>query len=162
MQRQADIHALSKTLPCREGSRLRQFGRRCCGQGRLCLYGPRHLSHRKGELQPDADHYAAVSYTHLDVYKRQVLCSLGCFRGLDLCAQQGAQCREHGVLCRDTGCKGIIKILRYAVSKLCEASVFQQQVDHLCIDTPCVEVLCGLDVYKRQEPGQPETNLIFA
>ena len=28
-------------------------------------------------------------------------------------------------------------------SKLCKASVFQQQVDHLCIDTSCVEVLCS-------------------
>ena len=37
----------------------------------------------------------------------------------------------------------IIKILRYAVSKFCKTGVFQQQVDHLCIDTPCVEVLCG-------------------
>ena len=27
--------------------------------------------------------------------------------------------------------------------KLCKAGVFQQQIDHLCIDTPCVEVLCG-------------------
>ena len=39
--------------------------------------------------------------------------------------------------------KGIIKILRYAVRKLCKPGVFQQQVDHLCIDAPCVEVLCG-------------------
>ena len=32
-----------------------------------------------------------------------------------------------------------------AVSKLCKAGVFQQQVDHLCIDTPCVEVPCGFN-----------------
>ena len=36
-----------------------------------------------------------------------------------------------------------IKILRYAVCKLCKAGVFHQQVDYLCIDTPCVEVLCS-------------------
>jgi len=77
--------------------------------------------------------------------KADVLCGFGCFRGLDLCAQQGAQCREHGILRRNAGCKGVIKILRYAVSKLCEASVFQQQIDHLCIDTPCVEVPCGFN-----------------
>ena len=46
--------------------------------------------------------------------KADVLCGFGCFRGLDLCAQQGAQCREYGVLCCDAGSKGIIKILRYA------------------------------------------------
>ena len=84
----------------------------------------------------------------------------GCFRGLDLCAQQGAQCREHGILCCDAGRKGVIKILRYAVSKLCKAGVFQQQVDHLCIDTSCVEVLCGFygqakaakDISLRRKP----------
>jgi len=84
-----------------------------------------------------------VALVHRLSPKADVLCGLGCFRGLDLCAQQGAQCREHGVLRCDTGRKGIVKILRYTVSKLCEASVFQQQVDHLCIDTPCVEVLCS-------------------
>ena len=84
-----------------------------------------------------------VALIHWLSPKADVLCGFGCFRGLDLCAQQGAQCREHGILCCDAGCKGIIKILRYAVSKLCKAGVFQQQVDHLCIDAPCVEVLCG-------------------
>ena len=84
-----------------------------------------------------------VALVHGFSPKADVLCGFGCFRGLDLCAQQGAQCREHGILCCDTGCKGIIKILRYAVCKLCKAGVFQQQVDHLCIDTPRVEVLCG-------------------
>ena len=34
-------------------------------------------------------------------------------------------------------------VLQHAVSKLCKAGVFQQQIDHLCIDTPCVEALCG-------------------
>ena len=84
-----------------------------------------------------------VALVHWLSSETDVLCGFGCFRGLDLCAQQGAQCREHGVLCCNAGCKGIIKILRYAVSKLCKPGVFQQQVDHLCIDTPRVEVLCG-------------------
>ena len=86
-----------------------------------------------------------VALVHWLSSETDVLCGFGCFRGLDLCAQQGAQCREHGILCCDAGCKSIIKILRYAVSKLCEASVFQQQVNHLCIDTPCVEVPCGFN-----------------
>jgi len=86
-----------------------------------------------------------VALMHWLSPKADVLCGFGCFRGLDLCAQQSAQCREHGVLCCDAGSKGIIKILRYAVSKLCKAGVFQQQVDHLCIDTPCVEVPCGFN-----------------
>jgi len=109
-----------------------------------------------GVMAPDAlfDFLDRRHEVHLDVIKvalihwfspkADVLCGLGCFRGLDLCAQQGAQCREHGILCCDAGCKSIIKILRYAVSKLCKAGVFQQQIDHLCIDTPCVEVLCSL------------------
>ena len=42
---------------CREGSRLRQPRRRCCRRCGLRLHGPRHLSHRKGQLQPDADHH---------------------------------------------------------------------------------------------------------
>ena len=84
-----------------------------------------------------------VALIHWLSPKADVLCGFGCFRGLDLCAQQGAQCREHGILCCDAGRKGVIKILRYAVSKLCKAGVFQQQVDYLCIDAPCVEVLCG-------------------
>ena len=75
--------------------------------------------------------------------KTDVFCGFGCFRGLDPCAQQGAQCREHCILRCDTGRKGIVKILRYTVSKLCKACVFQQQVNYLRIDTPCVEVLCG-------------------
>jgi len=82
-----------------------------------------------------------VALIHWLSPKADVFGGLGCFWGLDLCAQQGAQCREHGVLCRDTGCKGIIKILRYAVSKLCKAGVFQQKIDHLCIDTSYIEVL---------------------
>ena len=31
--------------------------RRCCRRCGLRLHGPRHLSHRKGQLQPDADHH---------------------------------------------------------------------------------------------------------
>ena len=77
-------------------------------------------------------------------YTANILCGFGCFRGLDLRAKQIAQGGEHSILRRDSGRKSIIKILRYAVSKLCKACVFQQQIDHLCIDTPCVEVLCSL------------------
>ena len=84
-----------------------------------------------------------VALVHRLSPKADVLCGFGCFWSLDPCTQQGAQCREHGILCCDAGCKSIVKILRYAVSKLCKAGVFQQQIDHLCIDTPCVEALCG-------------------
>ena len=56
-----------------------------------------------------------VALIHWLSPKADVLCGFGCFRGLDLCAQQGAQCREHGILCCDAGCKSIVKILRYAV-----------------------------------------------
>jgi len=106
-------------------------------------------------MAPDAlfDFLDRRHEVHLDIVKitlvywlspkADVLCGFSCCRGLDPCAQQGAQCREYGVLCCDAGSKGVIKILRYAVSKLCEASVFQQQIDHLCIDTPCVEVPCS-------------------
>ena len=108
-----------------------------------------------GVMAPDAlfNFFDRCHEVHLNIIKvalvhglspkADVLCGFGCLRGLDPCTQQGAQCREHGVLCCNAGCKGIIKILRYAVSKLCKPGVFQQQVDHLCIDTPRVEVLCG-------------------